>query len=184
MRSSERKTCAGPRKPWVAWSGPSPSRMFWRRSLAASALANDRPLQPRGAFRPLARRSAHLDILPKADPVRDRAQRGLRRLIGPRRAFARGALLHQIVELHAVRALKIAGRFWRQPEQIHAHRLRREINVAADRARRIAVGDRLTLPSGLHLKNLSHIPKQAETGQNWSPCQATFHVKQGCGGRP
>src|SRR5262245_9266312 len=121
-----------------------------------------------GCLWPVARRSPHLNILPKADPVRDRAQRGLRRLVGPRCAFARGALLHQIVELHAVWTLKIAGRFWRRPEQIHAYRLRREINVAAARAHRIAFGNRLTLPFGLHLKSLTH-PKPGQTWPKLEP---------------
>src|SRR6266545_3871285 len=89
---------------------------------------------------------ADVDVFPEADPVIDRLHLFLRRLVGPRRAWATRLAFDHVIELHAVRALQVVLRLGRALEQVHAHGVARKVDVATDLECALALGDRLAVP--------------------------------------
>src|SRR5262245_45965753 len=94
--------------------------------------------------------SPHLDVLPEADAASGRGLRGARRLVDPGVARMTHAVDHHVIELDAMRTGAVLVGHRRLLEPVRAHVLRREIEIAVVLHDVVALGDDLTLESGLH----------------------------------
>src|SRR5687768_11857091 len=108
-------------RPTRSPSHPDPSRPFAAQMEVAVVVSSTG-----GAATP-SPPSPDLDVLPESDPVVDLRHPGLWRLVRPRGAGAGLVAEHEVVELHAVRALRIARGLRGGAEQVHAHGLAGEV---------------------------------------------------------
>src|SRR6516165_3767263 len=94
--------------------------------------------------------SGDLDILPKPEAPADLCHFGARPFVLPRGAFVALALDNHVVELHAVRAGKVACRLLGLLQPIHAHGALRKVLVAVAGDDVVALCDDVSVDTGFH----------------------------------